>query len=505
MVFESLLAVLDPVTFLIMLAGLFVGIIFGMIPGLTGITAIAILTPFTYGMAAIPSLILMSSIYCGAVYAGSISAVLFNCPGDLPAIMTAVDGYPMRQQGEAGRALVASMVSSGVGGIIGVIIAWIGAMSLIRIVLKFGPPEYFALAVMGLALVASIGAKNVFKSLVSAVLGLFLCTLGTDPLTGVGRFTFDIVALNSGVSFVPAIIGLYAVGETLIQFTTLRERREMERLSKTETLPKLTFLSKHDFTLSWPHWIRNSFLGCAIGILPGAGSTIAACVGYGLARLLGKEKEKFGHGAYEGVVGPETANNAAVGGAMVPLVTMGIPGSACAALILNVFLMHGLQPGPDLFTNQPQYVHPIFISMLLTNILIIFVPMLMVRYIVKVLQVPYEYMGAAIIFVAMVGAFSLNNRMLDVWITAIFGVMGFLLVRYEYSMSALTLGLVLGPMMERGLRHSLLMFGGDTSKILDRPVAMTLLTVAAIVLIVPYMTMMYGWYAARCKKGAGVM
>ena len=505
MILESLMAVLAPGTFLIMLAGMLVGIIFGMIPGLTGITAIAVLTPFTYGMDSIPALILMSSIYCGAVYAGSISAVLFNCPGDLPAIMTAVDGYPLRQKGEAGRALVASMVSSGVGGIIGVVIAWVGAMSLIRIVIKFGPPEYFALAVMGLALVASIGAKNAFKSLLSAVLGLFICTLGTDPLTGIGRFTFDIVALNAGVPFVPAIIGLFAVGETLIQFTTLRERREMERLSKKEKLPKLTFLSKSDFQLSWPHWIRNSFLGCAIGMLPGAGSTIAAAVGYGVARVLGKEKEKFGHGAYEGVVGPETANNAAVGGAMVPLVTMGIPGSACAALILNVFLMHGLQPGPDLFTNQPQFIYPIFIAMLVTNILIIFVPMLLVRYIVKVLQVPYEYMGAAIIFVAMVGAFSLNNRMLDVWITAIFGVMGYVLVRYEYSLSALTLGLVLGPLLERGFRHSMLMFEGDSSRFLTRPIAMGLLAVAAIVLVVPYIGMLHTWYASRCKKGAAVM
>ena len=504
MIFESLMAVLEPVTFIIMLAGMLIGIIFGMIPGLTGITAIAVLTPFTYGMDAVRSLTLMSSIYCGAVYAGSISAVLFNCPGDIPAIMTAIDGYPMRKKGEAVRALVASMVSSGVGGIIGVIIAWIGAVYLIRIVFKFGPPEYFALAAMGLVLVASIGGKNAFKGLLSVVLGLFICTMGSDPLTGVGRFTFDFVFLNAGIPFVPAIIGLFAVGETLTQFTTLRERREMEKLAKTEKLPKLTFLSKSDFKLSWPHWIRSSFLGCWIGMLPGAGSSIAAAVGYGVARVLGKEKEKFGHGAYEGVVGPETANNASVGGAMVPLLTMGVPGSACAALILNVFLLHGLQPGPDLFVSQPQYANAIFISMLITNVLIIFVPLILVRYIVKILQVPYEYMGAAIIFVAMVGAFSLNNRMYDVWITAIFGVMGYLLVRYEYSLSALTLGLVLGTMLEKGLRHSLLMFAGDSSKFFTRPIAMSLLAVAAIVLIVPYISMLYKWYAFRLAKGNAV-
>ena len=297
MIFESLLAVLEPVTLLYMITGLLFGIVFGMIPGLSGITAIAVLTPFTYGMEAVRALILMGAVYCGAVYAGSISAVLFNCPGDLPAIMTAVDGYPMRQKGQAGRALVGSMTSSGIGGIIGVVIAWIGAMSLIRLVFQFGPPEYFALAVMGLALVATIGSKDIFKSLLSVVLGLFLCTVGTDPLTGVGRFTFNIVTLNAGISFVPAIIGLYAVGETLSQFTKLKERREMEELSKAEKLPALSMLNKEELKMCLPHWLRNSFLGCAIGMLPGAGSTIAACVGYGLSRLLGKEKEKFGQGA----------------------------------------------------------------------------------------------------------------------------------------------------------------------------------------------------------------
>lgn len=486
MLFESLLVVLNPLTLVFMIAGMLVGIIFGMIPGLSGITAIAVLTPFTYGMDPVRSLVLMASIYCGAVYAGSISAILFNCPGDLPAIMTAVDGYPMRQKGEAGRALVGSMVSSGVGGLIGVTIAWIGAMKLVPIVFKFGPPEYFALAAMGLALVATIGSSNILKSLVSVTLGLFIATIGMDQVTGISRFTFGFVSLSSGISFVPAIIGLYALGETFNQFTRLKERKEMEEKSRGEKLPRLNFLSKQDIRLSIPHWIRNSFLGCLIGMLPGAGSTIAACVGYGLSKILGKNREDFGKGAFEGVVGPETANNASVGGAMVPLLTMGIPGSTSAALILNVFLLHGLEPGPFLFTHQPEYVNPIFISMLITNLLIIVVPMLLVKYIVKVLQVPYQYMGAAIVFVAMVGAFSLNNRLFDVWITACFGVLGYLMIRYGYSTSALTLGMVLGPMLERGLRQSLLMFQGDASMFFGRPIAMTLLATAVLAIVVPY-------------------
>jgi putative tricarboxylic transport membrane protein len=480
-----LMQILNPVTFLLMLMGLLVGIIFGMIPGLTGITAIAVLTPFTYGMDTITALVLMAAVYCGAVYAGSISAILFNCPGDVSSIMTAVDGYPMRRKGQPEKALLAAMTSSGIGGIIGVVIAWIGAMSLVRLVFKFGPPEYFALATMGLALVAIIGAKHIVKGLISVVLGLLISTVGMDYITGLPRFTFHMVNLSSGIPFVPAIIGLYAVGETLNQFTKLNERREIEKLSKGEKLSKFTFFTKDEVKLCLPHWIRNSFVGCAIGMLPGAGSTIAACVGYGLSRVFSKKREEFGKGTLEGVVGPETANNASVGGAMVPLLTMGIPGSTCAALILNIFLIHGLQPGPFLFVNQPEFASSIFISMLISNVMIIFIPIILIRYIVKILQVPYEYMGAVIIFVAMVGAFSLNNRIYDVWVTVIFGVLGYIMLRYEYSPAALTLGMILGPMLEKGVRQSLMMFGGDFTLFLERPIALAMLAVALMVIILP--------------------
>lgn len=468
---------------LFMLAGLTVGMIFGVIPGLSGVTAIALLTPFTYGMAPIQAIILMSAIYCGAVYSGSISAILFNCPGDVPAVATSIDGYPMRLKGEAGRALSAAMVSSGVGGIVGVVIAWIGAAQLVQVVFEFGPAEYTALALLGLALVANIGAKDPIKGMVSVMLGLLLGCVGNDPVQGSLRFTFKKVYLYSGISFVPALIGIYAIAEVFNQYAHMRDRAKLEAITSKDSGKYSGGLSKEDFKTAVPHWARNSIIGTLIGMLPGAGSTIAALVGYGVAKSTSKKhKQDFGSGTVEGVIGPEVANNAAVGGAFVPLLTMGIPGSSSTALILNVFLIHGLQPGPNLFTNQPDLVYPIFASMLIVNILILFVPKYLIKYIVKVLQVPFKYMGVAIMFVAMIGAFAINNRIQDVWLTLIFGLIGFLMTKYQYSPAAMALGLILGPILEKNFRQMLQIYRGEYSLFFSRPIAVVM-TVIALILI----------------------
>ena len=461
-----------------MLAGLAVGMIFGVIPGLSGVTAIALLTPFTYGMEPIQAIILMAAIYCGAVYSGSISAILFNCPGDVPAVATAIDGYPMRLKGEAGRALSAAMVSSGVGGIVGVVVAWFGAAQLINIVFEFGPAEYAALALLGLALVANIGAKDPIKGMVSVMLGLLLGCIGSDPVQGSLRFTFGKVYLYSGISFVPALIGIYAIAEVFNQYSHIKDRQKLEALTNKDSGKYNGGFSKADIKLALPHWARNSIIGTLIGMLPGAGSTIAALVGYGVARSTSKNKKEFGNGTVEGVIGPEVANNAAVGGAFVPLLTMGIPGSSSTALILNVFLIHGLQPGPGLFSNQPQLVYPIFASMLIVNILILFVPKYLIKYIVKVLQIPFKYMGAAIMFVAIIGAFAINNRIQDVFLTLIFGLLGFVMTKFKYSPAAMALGLILGPILEKNFRQMLQINRGDLSLFFTRPIAMVMLAIA---------------------------
>lgn len=489
-VMDFLVITFQPINIVLIMAGLMVGIIFGMLPGLSGVTAIAVLTPFSYGMSPIQGLVLMSSIYCGAVYSGSISAILFNSPGDTPAVCTSLDGYPMALKGQAGRALSAAMMSSGIGGLIGVIIAMIGAASLVRVALRFASPEYFALGVLGLSLVATIGSKSVSKGVISVCLGLFAAYIGLDPVTGISRFTFKTVNLMAGVSFIPAIIGLFAVAEVFRQFAQIAERKKLE-LSKGAKLDKVRLLSTADIKLCLPHWARNSLLGTFIGMLPGAGATIAAILGYGLSRQVSKNQKLFGEGALEGVAGPEVANNAAVGGAMVPLLTLGIPGSATTALILNVFLIHGLQPGPLLFVRTPELMYPIFIGMLFTNLLIIFVPLFIVKHIVKVLHIPYVYLGTTILFLCIIGAFTLNNRIYDVWVVFIFGIIGFLMARYDFSPAALVLGLVLGRLIEDGFRKALVMFGGNILEFTHRPIALGLLIFAFLLLASPAIKLLF--------------
>ena len=466
-----------------MVIGLAVGVVFGVIPGLSGVTAIALLTPFSYGMDPVQAIIMMSAIYCGAVYSGSISAILFNCPGDVPAVATSIDGYPMRLHGEAGRALSAAMVSSGVGGIIGVLIAWIGASKLVSIVFEFGPAEYTALALLGLALVANIGAKDAIKGMASVMLGLLLGCVGSDPVQGSLRYTFKKVYLYGGISFVPALIGIYALAEVLNQMSHMKDREKLEARTAEDSGDYKITLTKDDYKAAVPHWMRNSIVGTLIGMLPGAGSTIAALVGYGISKSTSKKKDNFGNGEIEGVFGPEVANNAAVGGAFVPLLTMGIPGSSSTALILNVFLIHGLQPGPSLFTNQPELVYPIFVSMLFVNILMLFVPKYLIKYIVRVLKIPFRYMGVGIIFLAMIGAFAINNRVQDIFLMLVFGLLGFVMTKYQYSPAAMALGLILGPILEKNFRQMLQICRGDYGQFLTRPLAVVMTAIAVILIV----------------------
>ncbi|PKM89875.1 MAG: C4-dicarboxylate ABC transporter permease [Firmicutes bacterium HGW-Firmicutes-12] len=481
-ILQYLHIIFEPLNFALILLGLVIGIIFGMLPGLSGVTAVAVILPFSYSMSPVTALIFMSSIYCSSVYSGSISAILFKSPGDAPAFCTTFDGYPLTLKGEGQRALVAALASSGIGGIIGILIALVGATYLARIGLKFGPVEYFALGILGLSLVATVGNKSVAKGIISVSLGLLVSCIGFDSISGIQRFTFGSINLLSGVYFIPVIIGLFAVSEVFNQFSKLPARKKLEIKMKSK-IEKMRFLSKEDVKLALPHWIRNSFVGAFIGMLPGAGATVSALIGYGISHRFSKNKDQFGKGAIEGVVGPETANNAAVGGALVPLLTLGIPGSATTAIMLSVFLIHGLQPGPFLFRNSPETMYPIFLSMIVINILILVIPYFLMKHIVRILEVPYEYLGSLILLLSVLGAYALNNRIYDVWIVFIFGVVGYLMNRYGFSPAALILGLVLGTMIEEGYRKSMILFRGDVMALFDKPIAVVLLLIALAILI----------------------
>ncbi|HPQ43492.1 MAG TPA: tripartite tricarboxylate transporter permease [Syntrophales bacterium] len=487
-ILDLIIITFSPFNVLMLLAGFWIGMLFGMLPGLSGVTAVAVLMPLSYVLTPLQALIFMSAIYCTAVFSGSISGILFNSPGDTPAVFTTFDGYPLTLKGEPGRALIVDMVSSGIGGVVGVIIAMSFAAYFVNVALSFGPPEYFALGLFGLSLVSVIGTKYPMKGTISVLIGLLLACVGIDTVTGMHRFTFGNVQLMAGLDFIPVIIGLFAVAEVLNQFANFNFRKKLEKRLK-DTALDVSFISKDDFKLCWPHWIRGSILGNFIGTLPGAGATIAAFLGYGVAQKFSKQPEEFGKGAIEGVAGPETANNASVGGAMVPLLTLGIPGSATTAVMLSVFLIHGLQPGPFLFMRSPELMYPIFISMILTNILIIVVPFFLVKHLVKILRVPYEYLGTTILFLSIIGAFAIHNRVYDVWIVFIFGIIGHIMTKYDYSPAGLILGLVLGPMVESGFRQSLVLFQGDLMGFIHRPITLTLIMLSLVFLLWPLLTL----------------
>lgn len=474
--------VFHPVYFMMVVLGVLIGILFGVVPGLSGVTAISLLIPFTYALDPLNGFLIMIAIYAASIYGGSIAAILFNIPGDAPAAMTALDGYPLAQQGHAGRALGMAAVSSLVGGSISVIAITFLAPQAAKIALSFGPPEYFALGLLGLTVVASIDSNNQLKAFVSVFLGLFLATVGLDVITGVARYTFNSTILMSGIDFVPAIIGLFALSEAFMRF---HKKSLQQKMATDGSIPRFAMPTKEDVATVKTTWLRSSVIGTVIGFLPGAGATIAAFVGYGAAVSASKDKESYGKGNINGIAGPEAANNAAVGGAMVPLLTLGIPGGAVTAVILSAFLIHGLQPGPLLFDQNPEIVYTLFSGLFIANILMTIVVLVAIRYLVKVLDAPYEYLGMAIILLSLVGSFAINNRIGDVWIMFFFGIIGYILKRYNFSIAAVVLGIVLGQIIETGLRQGLMITQGSFLGFFARPGSGIILAITIIAMFFP--------------------
>ncbi|MEW6244605.1 MAG: tripartite tricarboxylate transporter permease [Bacillota bacterium] len=483
-VLAGLLTVMQPANMLAIVVGVFIGMVFGMVPGLSGVTAVSLLVPFTYGMPPITGILLMVGVYCAATYGGSITAILFNIPGDVMAAATAKDGYPLTRKGEARRALSMAIYASCVGGLFGTLVLATVAPQFVKVALAFGSPEYFALAVLGLTVVASLGMGSTLKALLSAALGLLLATVGLCPVSGVSRFTFGQVMLQAGISFIPAIIGLFAISEVLSRMYDREIQTphdpEAFREARRFSIPSISDIMHTRWTIA-----RSSVIGTVVGMLPGAGATIAAFLGYGIAQRSSDKPETFGQGNILGVAAPESANNAAVGGAMVPLLTLGIPGSASTAVILAVFILHGLRPGPLLFIRFPVLTYAIFVGMFVANLVMLFMAIALVRYLVRVLVVRYEVLSMVILAFCIVGAFAINNRLVDVWVALFCGAVGFFAKKYGYSPAAIVLGLVLGPIAEDGFINGMTITGGDLWVFLSRPVTAAILGLALLSLAFP--------------------
>jgi putative tricarboxylic transport membrane protein len=468
-----------PFNLLMIVLGLAIGIVAGVLPGITMLNSIVLVLPFTYLMEIVPALLLMIGIYCGGVFGGSITAILFNIPGDPMNVPTAWEGYPLNRQGRAQEALGLAILASAFGGLVSALFLAFFAPPFARFALSFSTVEFFAVVVFGLASVSVLGQTRVAAALISLFAGMFLGTIGTEAQYGVERFVFGIPFLRTGVDFVTVLIGLFAIGEVLDQLVTTAPPAEPPA---GRAVPRLPF---HDL---WPlrgALCRGTGVGVAVGGLAGAGATVSAFVAYGLERQVSREPERFGRGHTGGLVAAESANNGSTGGAMVHLLTLGIPGSAATAVMMGAFLLHGIQPGPLLFTKDPERVYAITAGMILANVLMILLGFLAAMWFAKLMRVPAAVLSTFIVVFCFIGAFALRNDMADVWLTMLFGVLGFFMRRHDLPIPPLVMGIILGPLAEQYFLTSMVSHGNDLTVFLTRPVSAAILALAALVVAWP--------------------
>ena len=469
--------------FLAIVVGVIAGIFVGAMPGLSPSMGVAILLPFTFKMPPLIGLVLLTAVYLASNYGGSITAVTINTPGTPSAVATAFDGYPLTLQGKAGWGLGVSLVASTVGGMVGIIILILFSQPLAAVAVKMYPAEYFTLALFGLSTVASLAGKDWAKAFTSALLGLLINTIGIDPISGVKRYTFGETNLFDGFDFIPALIGLFALSEVFSKIEEGSWKTHLSgEISKKEQWP--TF--KDYWKLKWAT-LQASLVGTLIGIFPGAGSAIASFVAYDLGKRTSKHPETFGKGNPEGVAASEAANSASVGGAMVPLLTLGIPGSASTAVLIGALMIHDLSPGPLLFTERPDLVYGLFASMFVANAVMFFLGLWGSRLWIKVTRVPLNVLIPIIISIASVGSFAVKNSLFDVGACFGFGVAGWVLKRYGYPMAPIVLGMVLGKLMEVNFRRAVIM--GGYGVFFLRPASLILLLISIAAFAYPLIQM----------------
>ncbi len=461
-------AVMNVQCLVLILLGVAVGIVFGAIPGMSATMAIALFLPITYKMEPIPSISLLIGLYIGGISGGLISAILLKIPGTPSSIATTFDGTPMAAKGEAGKALGVGIVFSFVGGMLSLLALVFIAPALASVALKFSTFEYFSISIFSLTLIGSLSGDNIWKGLISGFLGVFLSCVGMAPLDGLPRFTFGTTELSAGFDILPVLVGLFAVAELFIMAE--------EKFKQTAFKPLDYHLKGFGFTFTefksqkW-NALRSGVLGTAIGILPGIGGSVACILSYIAAKKSSKYPEKFGTGIIDGIVASETSNNAVTGGALIPLLTLGIPGDATTAMLLGALTLHGIQPGPLLFKTSGEFVYGIFAALLIANIMMIIVEFAGLRIFVKLLNIPKMILMPIIIVLCVVGAFGLNNRVFDIVAIMIFGIIGYILQKYKVPSAPFILGFILGPIIETNFRRSLQFSNMSAAPFFTNPVS----------------------------------
>ncbi len=463
-VIEGLSLILQPYTVMLIFIGVLIGVVVGALPGLSSPMAVALLLPFTITLDPVPAIGMMAALYCAGTFGGSITAILINAPGAPPAVATALDGYPMAKRGEAGRALGIATFSSVFGGVFSLIVFIFAAPFLASVALQFRPPEYFALAIFALSMLASISGKSSLRNLISGAFGVLLGTVGIHLTTGVERFTFGSYELTDGISFIPVLIGLFAFSELLNQSQSLQVHYERVR-ARVMKLPSRDDLRRIRWTV-----LRSSGIGTFIGILPAEGATVAAIMGYNEAKRWSKDKDQFGTGCPEGIAGPEAANNAATGGAMVPTLALGIPGSATTALILAALIMHGFRPGPHLVRETPEFIYAIFGAMLIANFMFLGIGLVGVKLFSQITLIPRTILWPAVFVFSMIGAYAGAASIFDVWVMIVSGLVGFIMLRHSFGLAPLVMGLILGQLVEESFSQSMIMYDNQFLRLFESPI-----------------------------------
>lgn len=477
---SGLAIALSPYTFMLIFGGTLLGVVFGAMPGVSASMAVALALPFSYAMDPPIAIAFLCSVFCASITGGGITAILFKIPGTPANAATTFDGYPMAQRGEAGKALGISLLCSAIGGFVSAFAMGMLAPQLSAVALQFGPDELFAISFLGLSVLSCLDQGNIVKTLISGLLGLWLACIGMDPLLGLPRFTWGNDILLSGVEMIPVMIGMFAVTEVVKQTGKPRNTNNGQSCGTKTQLPS--------FMEFWhSKWVilRSSVLGTIVGILPGAGATIASFLCYTTEKKISKHPEQFGTGCVDGIAAAESANNAATGGSMVPLLSLGIPGGNAAAIMMSALAMQGVQMGPLLVRSQPEYLASVFGSMILTNILMVFISMAVAKVFAKILSIPYSMLGPVIIMLAAIGSYALKNNVGDVILMVGAGIFGYLFTKLKFSPAALILGLVLGTMCESNLRRAVMLANGNLFTAFSSPITIAILILCAILLFYP--------------------
>lgn len=459
------------------------GVLLGAIPGMTATMGVALLIPFSFGMDLIPSVGLLLGIYCGGMYGGSISAILIHAPGTPAAAATLLDGYPMAKKGEAGKALSVAMFASFCGGVIGALIMTFLSPMVAKVAMKFTSAEMLMLAVFGLSVIISISGKSISKGLIAAFFGMLLCTVGVDPTYSRQRFTFGVKSLKGGLSFIPVLIGLFAIAEVIAGVERIIAGRESAQEKSNEKITRVLPDGKTIRKIS-PNILSGGIIGTFIGAIPGAGGDIAVFVSYAFNKGISKHPEKWGTGIPNGVAATESANNGCSGGAMIPLLSLGVPGDSVTAILLGAFIMKGITPGPMMYVSELPTVYKVFAALMLANLCMLIVGCLGVRIFAKIVSLEKKVLYPIILIISLLGAFSINKNVFDVGVCVVFGVIGWLMNKYEFPLSPILLALILGPMCEQNFVRFMDLNNGNFGAILHYPIAIGFFVVAVAVVIV---------------------